>query len=76
MKQTGLIYVATRQPSAFTEELSRAGFRVWEALEEWEITHLCQTEDIDCIVLTHDVSWRKQIAARSDMRITGADHNC
>jgi hypothetical protein len=65
MKQTGIIYMATRQPSAFTEELSRAGFRVWEALEESEIKHLCATEDIDGIVLEHDVPWRKQIAARS-----------
>jgi len=65
MKQTGIIYMATRQPSKLTEELSQAGFRVWEALEESEIKHLCQTEDIDGIVLAHGVPWRKQIAARS-----------
>ena len=65
MKQAGIIYMATRQPSKLTEELSRAGFRVWEPLEESEIKHLCQTEDIDGIVLAHDVPWRKEIAARS-----------
>jgi hypothetical protein len=65
MKQTSIIYMAAQQPSVLTEELSRAGFRVWEALEESEINHLCATEDIDCIVLAHDLPWRKQIAARS-----------
>ena len=57
--------MATRQPSVLTEELSRAGFRVWEALEESEISHLCATEDIAGIVIAHDVPWRKEIAARS-----------
>ena len=65
MRQTGIIYIATRQPSTLTDELTLAGFRVWEALEESEIKHLCQTEDIDGIVLAHDVPWRKEIAARS-----------
>lgn len=65
MKQTGIIYVATRHPSTLTDELMLAGFRVWEALEESEIQHLCATEDVDVIVLAHDVPWRKEIAARS-----------
>jgi hypothetical protein len=65
MRQTGIIYIALQQPSTLTEELSRAGFRVWEAMEESEIKHLCATEDIDGIVLAYDVPWRKEIAARS-----------
>jgi len=65
MKQTGIIYVATRHPSRLTDELMLAGYRVWEALEEPEIAHLCQTQDIDGIVLAHDVPLRNQIAARS-----------
>jgi hypothetical protein len=67
MKQTGIIYMymATRQPSQLTEELTRAGFRVWEALAESEIKHLCATEDVDALVIAHDVPWRKEIAARS-----------
>ena len=52
-------------PSKLTEELTRAGFRIWEALEESEIKHLCATEDVDGIVLAHDIPWRKEIAARS-----------
>ena len=51
--------------STLTDELILAGFRVWEALEESEIKHLCRTEDIDGIVLAYDVPWRKEIAARS-----------
>jgi hypothetical protein len=65
MKQTGIIYMATRHPSQLTEELMLAGFRIWEALEESEIKHLCATENIDGIILAHDVPWRKEIAARS-----------
>lgn len=65
MRQTGIIYLATRHPSTLTDELMLAGFRVWEALEESEIKHLCQTEDIDGIALAYDVPWRKEIAARS-----------
>jgi hypothetical protein len=65
MKQPGIIYVARRHPSTLTDELMLAGFRVWEALEESEINHLCATEDVDGIVLAHDVPWRKEIAARS-----------
>jgi hypothetical protein len=65
MKQTGIIYMATRQPSSLTDDLTWAGFRVWEALAESEVNHLCETEDIDAIVIAHDVPWRKRIAGDS-----------
>lgn len=65
MKQTGIIYMATKAPSKLSDELMLAGFRVWEALAESEVQHLCAPEDIDGIVLAHDVPWRKRIAAGS-----------
>ena len=42
-----------------------AGFRVWEALSESEVSYWCETEDIDALVISHDVPWRKRIAAGS-----------
>ena len=38
---------------------------MWEALAESEVKHLCATEDIDALVIAHDVPWRKRIAADS-----------
>lgn len=65
MRQTGIIYVATRHPSKLTDELTLAGFRLWEALAVSEIKYLCETEDVDGLVLAHDVPHRKKIASES-----------
>jgi hypothetical protein len=65
MRRTGIIYVTSKAPSKLTDELMLAGFRVWEALSESEVKHLCETEDIDALVIAHDVPWRKRIAAGS-----------
>jgi predicted GTPase len=65
MRQTGIIYVATLHPSELTDELILAGFRMWEALAESEIKYLCETEDVDALVLAHDVPHRKRIASES-----------
>ncbi len=59
MKQTGIIYLTTSAPSRMSDELMLAGFRVWEALSESEVQHLCDTEDIDALVIAHEVSWRQ-----------------
>jgi hypothetical protein len=65
MRQTGIIFLTTKAPSKLSDELMLAGFRVWEALAESEVTYLCETEDIDALVIAHDVPWRKRIAADS-----------
>jgi hypothetical protein len=75
MRQTAIIYMATKAPSRLTDELMLAGFRVWEALSESEVKHLCATEDIDALVIAHDVPWRKRIAAESGLRVDGAAHH-
>jgi hypothetical protein len=38
---------------------------MWEALAESEIKYLCETEDVDALVLAHDVPHRKRIASES-----------
>lgn len=61
MRQTGIIYLSTQAPSELGDELMLAGFRVWEALSESEVQHLCETEDIDALVIAHDVPMGKRI---------------
>jgi hypothetical protein len=65
MRRTGIIYVATRHPSKLTDELTLAGYRVWEAFAISEVLHLIEHEDIDCVVLAPDVHNRKVIASES-----------
>jgi hypothetical protein len=50
-----VVYLATRAPSKFTVELGRAGYRVLEALAVSEALYLCETENVDAIVIAPDV---------------------
>jgi hypothetical protein len=65
MRSTGIIYLSIKAPSKLSDELMQAGFCVWEALSESEVKHLCASQDIDALVIAHDVPWRKRIAAES-----------
>jgi hypothetical protein len=65
MKPIGIIYVATSHPSNLSDELTLAGYRVWEAFAVSEVLHLIEYEDIDCVVLAPDVRNRKVIASES-----------
>jgi hypothetical protein len=67
MRQTSIIYVATRLPSKLSDELTLAGYRVWEAFAISEVLHLIEHEDVDCVVVAADVvdAKKKIIAAEA-----------
>lgn len=48
-------YLTTRSPSTLAVDQRRAGYRVFDALEVSEVLHLCETQDIDVIVIGADV---------------------
>jgi hypothetical protein len=67
MRQTGIVYVTTQAPPNLSDELMLAGFCVWEAMSESEVKHLCETEDIDAVVIAHDLAKRKTSAGGSGL---------
>lgn len=50
-----LAYLTTRSNSRLPGELARAGNRVFEALAVSEALYLCETENVDAIVIAADV---------------------
>lgn len=52
---TSLILLETRAPSRLASDLARAGYRVFEALAVSEALYLCETENVDAIVIGADV---------------------
>jgi DNA-binding response OmpR family regulator len=52
---TSIVYLTNRAPSKLEDDLSLAGYRVFAALEVAEVLHLCETENIDVIVIDADV---------------------
>lgn len=45
------VYLTNLAPSPFAEELSAAGYKVWEALSVSEVLHLCEHQAIDAVVI-------------------------
>lgn len=50
-----VVLLATRAPSKLEDDLILAGYRVFAALEVAEVLHLCETQNIDVIVIGADV---------------------
>ena len=46
----------TSTRDAFTDALTAAGFRVWEALAVSEVMSLCESENIDVIIVSADIT--------------------
>ena len=44
-----------KAPNPLTDGLIKAGFQVWEALAVSEVLALCETKNIDVVVITADV---------------------
>jgi hypothetical protein len=51
-----LVFFTRSLPSPLSQALELAGHRVFEALAVSEVLHLCEHEDIDCVVISSDVS--------------------
>jgi hypothetical protein len=54
-----LVYFAGRLPSQMSDELTHAGFRVFEALAISEVLHLSETEKPEIVVIAADVDDRR-----------------
>jgi hypothetical protein len=52
---TSIILLTARSPSKLANDLTLAGYRVFAALEVSEVLHLCETEDVDVVVICADV---------------------
>ena len=48
---TSLVYLTHRAPSEFTDQLTAAGYQVWEALSVSEVLHLCEHHEIHAVVI-------------------------
>ena len=59
-KVISLVYLATRSPSKLGDELSFAGYRVFEALAISEVLHLQEHEKIDAVIIASDVEEQEE----------------
>jgi hypothetical protein len=50
-----VVYLTTKAPAPLTDELTLAGFLVWEALAISEVLSLCETEAVDAVIIAADV---------------------
>jgi hypothetical protein len=50
-----LVYLTTCAPSTLADDLTLAAYRVFEALAVSEALYLCETENVDAIVIAADV---------------------
>lgn len=50
-----IVYMAASGPFKMADELTQAGFQVFEALAISEVLHLCETGNIDIVVIAADV---------------------
>jgi sulfur transfer complex TusBCD TusB component (DsrH family) len=50
-----VVLLTTRAPSSLEDDLILAEYRVFAALEVSEVLHLCETENVDVIVIGADV---------------------
>jgi len=50
-----VVYLTSSAPSKLAEELTLAGYCVWEALAVSEVLHLCETHQVDAIIIGGDV---------------------
>ena len=52
---TTIALLTTRAPDPLTDQLILAGYKVHEALWADEVLQLCETENIDAVVILHGV---------------------
>lgn len=50
-----LVYLTNSAPSNMFDDLSAAGYRVWEALSVSEVMHLCEHERVDVVVIAAEM---------------------
>src|ERR1051326_8412294 len=48
---TSLVFLTDKAPSPFADEISAAGYIVWEALSVSEVLHLCEHQKIDAVII-------------------------
>jgi hypothetical protein len=46
-----VVYLTNLAPSPFADEISAAGYTVWEALSVSEVLHLCEHQKIDAVII-------------------------
>jgi hypothetical protein len=56
-----LVYLTASVPSPMAEDLTVAGFIVYEALEVSEVLHLCEHRQIDAVVIAPEVEDKELI---------------
>jgi hypothetical protein len=66
---TSLVLLTNRAPSKMADELTLAGYHVFEALAVSEVLYLCEQHDIDAVVIAADVE-DLQIVEAQMRRIT------
>lgn len=59
-----LIYLTTRAPSQLAREVRAVGHRIFEVVSVTEVLYLCETEDVDAIVIGADVEGLDLIEAQ------------
>jgi hypothetical protein len=57
-----LVYLSTRAPAGWTENLQRAGHTVWEALAVSEVLHLSAEHPVDAVIVAAEVTARQRQA--------------
>src|SRR5258708_2021793 len=62
-----IAYLTNRAPAKFTDDLIRAGYRVFEALEVSQVLPLCETESIDAVIIGGEIDDPEVVEAQ--MRI-------
>lgn len=65
-----VVLLTTRSPYKLASDLTLAGYRVFAALEVSEVLHLCETEDIDAVIISADVEAAPGLAEAQMRRIT------
>jgi hypothetical protein len=66
-----LVYLATRSNTKLTDELARAGYRVFEAQAVSEALYLCETENVDVIGTQRATVWEVHPITRIQVQRNG-----
>jgi hypothetical protein len=56
-----IVYLTTSAPSPLADDLIRAGYNVYEALDVSEVLHLCEYRQIDAVVIAPEVEDKELI---------------
>jgi DNA-binding response OmpR family regulator len=62
MAMNSLVYLTTRSPSKLGDELTRAGYRVFEALAISEVLYLQEHENVDLVIIDSTVQGAEEKA--------------